>query len=100
MTVEEDVAESLGESVREVDASRDVIKGDDLAGCPFLDGEVLDIDVPGTFGGLAGVCQMTAGDVVSVDHGRTILFDSKFVEDGSEVLDGLGAVDGCHELCL
>ena len=77
-----------------------MIKGDDLAGCPFLNGEVLDVDVSGTFGGLAGVCQMTAGDVVSVDHGRSILFDSKFVEDRSEVVDGLGAVDGCHEFCL
>ena len=100
MTIEKDVSESLGEGVREVDTSGDVIEGDDLAGRPLLDSEVLNIDVASTFGGLAGIGEMATRDVVPVDHGRTVLFDVEFVQDGSEVLDRFGAVDGCHEFGL
>ena len=98
MTIEEDVSESLGEGVGEVDTSGDVIEGDDLAGRPLLNSEVLNIDVTSTFGGLAGVGEVATRDVVPVDHGGTVLFDVEFVQDGSEALDSLGAIDGCHEL--
>ena len=57
MTIEQYISECLGESVGEVDASGNVVEHDNLASCPFLDGEILDVDVAGTFGGLAGVCK-------------------------------------------
>ena len=72
----------------------------DLTGGPFLDGEVLDIDVTSPLGRFTGVSKVAAGYVVAVDLGWADLLDAKLVEDGAEVLDGLGTVDGGHEFRL
>ena len=87
-------------SVGEIDPPRDLIQRNDLAGGPLLDGEVLDVDVTSPLGRFTGVGKVAAGYVVTVDLGWAGLLDAKLVEDGAEVLDGLGTVDGGHEFRL
>jgi len=68
VTTEKDRSEGLGERIRDVDPAGDVVKRDDIPGCPFLDGEVLDVDVTSSFGRLTGIGEVTAGDVVSMSR--------------------------------
>lgn len=75
MTMLKDRSQGFGESVGEIDSSRDVVQRHDLSGSPLLDGDVLNVDVTSSFGRLTGVGEVTAGYIITVDLGRADLLD-------------------------
>ena len=58
-----------------------MVELDDSSGSPFLDSEVLDINVACSFRRLSFICNETGGDIVSVDHCWTYLLDLDLVEN-------------------
>ena len=98
MAAVEDPAKVLGELVGRVDDTREVLHDDVATLAPFLDGEVLNVDVAGAFGRAGGVDHVDGGLVVFVKDRRASLGEAEFVKDGAEVLGDFGGIDGSDEL--
>ena len=100
MTLVEDPSKGLGERIRGVDDPRNVLQDDIAVLFPFLDGEVLDVNVPGPRGRPGGVDHQDGRLVVLVQLGWTELGETEFGKDGAKVLGGLGAGYGGNKFGL
>jgi len=69
----------LSSRVARVDDAGDVAHLDDPALSPFLDCEVLDINVTGAGSGLPLIDHGDGGLVVDVEHGRVFLFETELL---------------------
>ena len=91
-------AERFGESVRRVDDTRDVTKNDVAVGFPFLNREVLNINVSRAWSWSARVDHQNRSLVVLIQDRRPGLFVIQLMEDGPQVLGNLGGLDGRDKL--
>ena len=97
VTLMEYPAKSLGKGIGGVDDARYVFQDDVTALFPGLDGEVLDVDVPGAGSRLGGVDHEDRRLVVFVENGGADLGEPELVEDRAEVNRSLGSGDGGNE---
>ena len=111
MTVVENPTERFCQIVSGVEDSRYVANDEVASFFPFLDGEVLDVDMSRAFGRDASVDHVDGGFIVVVDDGGVGLGKTKFVEDHTEVFGlfggknggkkfGFGGACGCDGLCF
>ena len=87
-------AERLGESICWVDDTWDVAEDNLAFGFPLLDGEVLDIDVPGTRCGSARVDHQNRRLIVFIEDCGARLLIVQLKEYRSQVLGNLRCLNG------
>jgi hypothetical protein len=87
----------LGEGIGRVDDARDLAENDVPLGFPLLNCKMLDVDVTRSWRWAAGIDHKNGRLVVLVEHIRTRLGISKFIEDRSQVLGNLGSLNGSDE---
>ena len=88
-----DPAEVLGELVRRVDDTGQVAHDNVALLAPFLDSEVLYIDMTGTFGRAGGVDHIDGCLVIFMKNGGAGLSKAKFVEDSAKILGDFGGIE-------
>ena len=86
MAAVKDPAKVLGELVRRVDDTGQVAHDNVALLAPFLDSEVLDIDMAGTFGRAGGADHIDGCLVIFMKDCRAGLGKAKCVEDGTKIL--------------
>ena len=91
--------EAFGRSVRWVDFAIYPAELNVLT-VPFLNGKMLDVDVPGTFCWLSMANDVDDGFVVDKDCCWRCLQASHFVQYGSDVSDLFCTQDGGNEFCF
>ena len=84
-------SQRFGHIIGGVDDAGDVVHDDVASVLPFLDGKMLDVDVPRAFGGHACIDHANGRHVVFVDGGRTKLGVTQFTEDRMEIFGMLGS---------
>jgi hypothetical protein len=96
----ENPTKALGERVHGEDNAREVCH-DNIAGAfPFLDSEVLDIDMTRAFGGTGGIDHGESSLVVAVKAGGASLMKAQVAQDRPEVFGSLGSGDARDEFSL
>jgi hypothetical protein len=68
-----DPTKGLGEVICGVDNARDMAKFDVTLATPILDSEILDVNVPRTFGRLHRIDHPNGGYIVLEENGRGLL---------------------------
>lgn len=96
----EDPSERLSEVVARVQDPSNVHHGDVHFISPFLNGEVLRLDVTRARGWFLLVDHGDGGLVVNKKRRRTVLGESELFKYGSEVDDDLGSENGRKELAF
>ena len=97
MAAVKDPAKVLGELVRRVDDTGQVAHDNVALLAPFLDSEVLYIDMAGTFGRAGGVDHIDSCLVIFMKDGGAGLGKAKFVEDGTKILGNFGGMDSSDD---
>jgi len=97
MAAVKDPAEVLGELIRRVDDTGQVAHDNVALLAPFLDSEVLYIDMTGTFGRAGGVDHIDGCLVIFMKDGGAGLGKAKFVEDSTKILGDFGGMNGGDE---
>ncbi len=94
----EDPTERLGEGIRWVDDSRDVVHVDVAVSLPVLDSEELNVDVTRSISRDVVVDHLDRGHVVFVDRSGSTLGKTEVSKDGPEVPCLLGGSNGSEKL--
>ena len=95
-----DPSKVLGEGISWNDDSRDVLKFHFSTSDPFLDGIVLDINMPCSLCDLVGIRDEDGSHIIFIDHGGSRLRDSKSIQDSRKMFDSLGSRYSSNELCF
>ena len=96
----QDPAKSFRQVVTEVDDTWAVTQDDVALVAPFLDGEVLDLDMPSARSGTGFVDHGNGSLVVNEERGSTRPNGLELLEHETKVLGGLRACHGSIELGL
>jgi hypothetical protein len=96
----ENVTKGFGHGVRRVDGAPDVFKDDVALRDPILQREVLDIYVATAVGRAAGVGHHDGCGIVLEQDGCLELHETKFDQDGPEILRDFGGTNGRHEFSI
>jgi hypothetical protein len=91
-------AQSFGGLVGGIEGSREVRNDDLTALAPFLNGEMLDVDVAGARSRFVLVDHGNGGHVVHMKDGGSILLVAQLEQDPTEVLSRLGGMDCSQKL--
>ena len=100
MATVEDPAKCFGQSVRGVDRAGDMLQNKVALILPFLNGKMLDVDMPGAGRGFGGIHHEDSGLVVLIQHRRAVLHETEFSEYRAEVFRSLGGCNGGDEFGL
>ena len=98
MSGEQHPTESLGEAITGVDNPGKVLHNDIPLFAPFLDGEMLDLDMTRTRSGSGFVDHIERGNIVNQQTGWTRTEGIKLRQHIAKILDDLGGGDGRVEL--
>jgi hypothetical protein len=90
----------FGFLVRGIQNAGEVADNDQAISTPFLNGKVLDVNVPGPRSGAVLVDHVNGRTIVNVDLGGTGGKIAEILEDKAEVLGGLGCMDGGNKFGL
>ena len=94
MLGEQHPTESLGEAIAGVDDSRKVLHNDIPLFAPFLNGEMLDLDMTRPRSGSGFVDHIERGNIVNQQTGWTRTEGIKFQQHIAKIFDNLGSSDG------
>ena len=100
MAAVEDPAERFGQSIRGVDRARDMLQNNIALIFPFLNGKMLDVNMPGADRGFGGIHHEDSRFVVLIQHRRAVLHETEFSENRAEIFRSLGGGNGGDEFGL
>lgn len=100
VTSMQDPTKRFGQIVGWIDHTRDVTHHNIARVLPILDRKMLDHDMPGTFGGYAGIHHINGRFVIAIQRGGGSWWQSEFGEDGTEIAGLFGGGDGGIEFGL
>jgi hypothetical protein len=92
--------ESFGFLIRRVQDTGEVAHDNQPIGTPFLNSEVLNVNVTGARGRLVLIDHVAGGTIVNVKQGGARRKALELLKNIAEVLGGFGGVDGGNELGL
>lgn len=92
--------DGLGKAVSRVDDTRDVYHVNVASSLPFLNGEVLNVNVTRTRRGTTGVDHLDGRFVIFIERCRTILRKTELAKDRTKVLGNFGSFDGGEKFGL
>jgi hypothetical protein len=91
---------SKSRNVTRIDDATKVGENNLSSFAPILDGEVLNIDLPLSFGGFVGIHHLDGGFIIFMNWGGIQLSKSKLSQDRAKVFCNLGRGDGRDKFCL
>ena len=85
-----DPSNRFGEVIARVDDATDELHSDVTSLFPFLDGEPLYLDVPGTIRGMSSVDDFDGRCIIFIQYGGIIHGKAQLGKNGAKISDGLG----------